>query len=137
MSDGTPEVLDASALLAYLLGETGAELVEEALASGAIISTANWAEVLSKLVDETGADVDTVLRTLRERGLVGGLLTIVPLSEEDAAAIARLRPVTRHAGLSLGDRAALALALRLDVPILTADRAWSQLSLAISIRLIR
>lgn len=137
MNVGTPQVLDASALLAYLRNETGAQLVEQALVLSALMSTTNWSEVLSKLVDETGTEVDTILRTLRERGLLGGLLTIHPLTEEDAVAIARLRPLTRQFGLSLAERAALALAMRLGAPILTADRAWQHLSLSVPILLIR
>lgn len=130
-------VLDASALLAYLHNEEGADVVEEALSAETMMSSVNWAEVLSKLSDETTQDPDTILHALGHRGLIGGLLTLLPLTVEDAITIARLRPLTRQCGLSLADRASLALALRLDIPVLTADRAWQHVSLRVPIRLIR
>jgi len=121
-------VLDASAALAYLRDEEGAERVAEALGDGAVMSAANWAEVLSKVAD-LGEDPEALEARLLAEGLIGSALEIVPLEPRDAAAIARLRPVTRAAGLSLGDRACLALAARLDLPALTADRAWMGLDL--------
>jgi PIN domain nuclease of toxin-antitoxin system len=129
-------VLDASALLAYLNDETGADLVEEALLSGAAISAVNLAEVLSKLA-EVGDDPQSVIENLKRRGLLGSKLAVSPLSEEDAVMIARLYRSTKAHGLSLGDHACLGLALRLRVPALTADRAWSRLKVAVKIEPIR
>jgi ribonuclease VapC len=137
MTEQGVSVLDASALLAYLHDEPGAAPVEEALAAGAVMGSANWAETLSKLADRTGEDVDSILRRLQGQGLTEGLLTVLPLTLEDAITIARLRPETRPLGLSLGDRACLALGLRLGLPVLTADRRWHGLSLGIPLRVIR
>jgi ribonuclease VapC len=137
MGEEAASVLDASALLAYLNAEPGAPIVEEALFRSAFMSTANWVEVLSKLVDTTGDDVDTILGRLRERRISDGLLTVLPLAVDEAESNARLRAATRPFGLSLGDRAALALGLRLGLPVLTADRVWQNLSVGVSIRLIR
>jgi ribonuclease VapC len=119
-------VLDASGLLAYLQDEAGAGEVAEVLARGAAIGAANLAEVLSKIAEHGGEPRD-LLRTLEEQGLLGGLLQVEPLTAEDSARIGELRPLTRDYGLGLGDRACLALALRLRVPVMTADRVWAEL----------
>lgn len=119
-------VLDASALLAYLHEEEGAAEVADAIAQSASISAANWAETLSK-VAELGSPPSRLAADLEEQGLLHGLLEVVPLTAEDALVIGELRPVTRDRGLSLGDRACLALALRLKLPVLTADRDWTEL----------
>lgn len=131
-------VLDASALLAFLFREPGNQMVQEALALGADINTVNYAEVLSR-VAETGVEPATSHRRLQEEGLVGDLLRVVPLIEADALIIARLRASTRAQGLSLGDRACLATALRLGRPVLTADRSWAALDIdiGVAIHLIR
>jgi PIN domain nuclease of toxin-antitoxin system len=129
-------VLDASALLAYLQDESGTEQVAEAMESGTVMSAANWAEVLSKLADE-GEDPYTVASQLAVRGLIGGAIEVVSLTEADAIEIARLRPLTRTSGLSLGDRACLALGTRLRIPILTADRLWASLKIELEIKVIR
>lgn len=131
-------VLDASALLAYLQGERGADRVAAALASagGAAMSAINWAEVLSKLAD-IGEAPEGVTRRLREAGLLGTALGIVPAHEELALEIARLRPSTRAAGLSLGDRACLALGRLKGLPVLTADRSWAGLSVGVKVTVVR
>ena len=118
-------VLDASALLAYLNEEPGAEVVEKSLAAGSAIGTVNWAEVLSKAM-ETGIAPETLAAELEKRGILGNTLDVLPLTIEDSKEIARLRPLTRPFGLSLGDRACLALGKRLSIPILTADRIWAE-----------
>jgi ribonuclease VapC len=129
-------VLDASALLAYLQDEEGAAVVEEALAAGAAISAANWAEVLSKLSD-AGEDPRVLVADLAERGFLGGNLDVLPLDPADALAIATLRPPTRVSGLSLADRACLALATRLGLPALTTDSAWVNVQTRAIVRLLR
>jgi len=137
LTEAAGTILDASALLAYLRDEPGADIVEQTMGAGALIASVNWAEVLSRLVDGAEQDIGSIVSRLRGRGIPGGLLAVVPLTEEDAVAIARHRPATRPFGLSLADRAALAMAQRLGVPILTADRVWQQVKVGISIRLIR
>lgn len=129
-------VLDASALLAYLRDEAGADHVADAIADGTAISTVNLAEVLSRVADR-GADPQRLTRQLTERGLLDGAVAVEPLTTADAVEIARLRPRTRDHGLSLGDRACLALAQRLGVPAVTADTAWSKLDLPVELRRIR
>jgi PIN domain nuclease of toxin-antitoxin system len=129
-------VLDASALLAYLNDEEGAQLVEDALIRGSAISAVNMAEVLSKLTD-LGKEPDEVSGELQRRGFLGGTLAVFPLTAEDAIAIANLHRKTKVHGLSLGDRACLGLALRLRVRALTADRAWSRLKIAVKVEVIR
>jgi len=125
-SEGPAAVLDASALLAHLTEEEGASVVRHAMADGAAISVVNWTEVLSKLA-ERGEDPELAAAELKEAGLVGGVIWIEPVTYEDSIRIARLRPLTRTRGLSLADRACLALAGRLRVPVLTADGAWIDL----------
>jgi PIN domain nuclease of toxin-antitoxin system len=129
-------ILDASALLAYLQGEPGSEAVESALIAGAIINGVNYAETLTRL-SEAGEEPERAHRRLREEGLIGGLLTVVPLDEDDSVRIAQLRTSTRAQSLSLGDRACLATGLRLGRPVITADRAWSIVNVGVTIRLIR
>lgn len=136
MDETAGSVLDASAVLAYLQGEPGSQMVQTALAVGAVINVVNYAEVLSRL-DDAGEESATANRRLREQGLIGGLLEVVPLSEDDAVTIARLRAATRAQGLSLGDRACLATGLRLGRPVLTADRSWAALDVGAIVRLIR
>ncbi len=131
-----PPVLDASAFLAYLSDEPGAAAVADVIAGGAAITTVNLAEVLS-IAAERGADAGRLARRLRERGLLDGALTVEPFTTDDAIEAARLRPLTRAAGLSLGDRACLALAGRLGVPAYTADTAWTTVTLDVEIRSVR
>jgi PIN domain nuclease of toxin-antitoxin system len=129
-------VLDASAMLAYLFDEDGAELVETALNDSTCMGAINWAEVLSK-VEDKGHTSTELVKALTEQGLLGENLRILEATEEDAQLIAQLRPQTKQIGLSLGDRACLALGMRLELPVLTADTAWDSLNLDLSIRQIR
>ena len=117
-------VLDASALLALLKGEPGAERVAEALERGAYLSAVNLAEVLSKLAD-WGEDPAEAQARMAQVGLLGAAVEVLPFTGEDALEVARLRALTRAYGLSFGDRACLALARRLGLPALTAERAWA------------
>lgn len=131
-------MLDASALLAYLQNEPGATTVRDALALGCRMSAVNWAEVLSK-ANDAGRSSREIVDELTNRGLLGQSLRIVPFAESDAATVGDLRPRTRHIGLSLGDRACLALGLRLQRSVLTTDRDWRKLTgeLEVDIRVIR
>jgi len=134
--DAPAVVLDASALLAFLRNEAGAAAVEAALEERAAISAVNWAETLSKVVD-LGADHHALAHQLKEEGILGVDLVVYPLSEEQAAEIAALRRLTRPDGLSLGDRACLALGRALGLPVLTAERAWTDLPVGVEIWRIR
>lgn len=129
-------VLDASALLAYLRDEPGADRVADVIALGASMSTVNVAEVLSRAADR-GADPAALAADLSARGLLGGAIAIEPFTLVDAVDVARLRPLTRSAGLSLGDRACLALARRADAPAITADAAWDTVDANVELIQIR
>ncbi|MBE9171497.1 type II toxin-antitoxin system VapC family toxin [Pleurocapsales cyanobacterium LEGE 06147] len=129
-------VLDASALLAYLRDEAGAIVVEKALDRGAAISIVNWIEVLSK-VAEVGGEPEELVSQLENLSITGNCLEIVPLLEDDAISIAKLRPATRTLDLSLGDRSCLALGMKWRLPILTAAQIWVNLNLDAEIQLLR
>jgi ribonuclease VapC len=125
-------VLDASALLAFLQGELGAAEVQP-LIEHARISAVNWSEVVKKSLVH-GIAVDRVERRLLALGLV-----IEPFTAADAAVAAELWSITRAAGLSLADRACVALARRLGVTAMTTDSAWAALASAadVTIGLVR
>lgn len=119
-------VIDASAALTYLLDEPGSDRVAPHLQDG-LISAVNLSEVVARLV-RTGAD------PMRAHYLG---CRIIPFDADLADRAGRLWPTTARLGLSLGDRACLALALRERLPVLTADRAWGELSLDIDLVLVR
>lgn len=123
-------VLDASALLAALGGEPGAERVR-ALLPSARIGSVNLSEVVAKLHERGVPDavIDEILVDLD--------LTVVPFDAATARRAGLLRGATRAAGLSLGDRACLALAAERDAVAVTTDRAWGELDLGIAVELLR
>lgn len=123
-------ILDASSLLAFLHDEPGAERVRSALA-GALVSAVNWSEVVQKSMQRQ-ADVSGMRQEFVEVGVI-----FIPFTEEQAEIAAYLWDKTRHHGLSLADRACLALAMERKRPILTADRVWSELGLDLAFLLIR
>jgi ribonuclease VapC len=130
-------VLDASALLAYLNDEDGADVVADAVAESAAISAANLAETLAKAAD-AGRDPNEVAADLAEQGLLPGLIDVEPLTADDALMIGEVRARTgRRSNLSLAEQACLALTLRLGLPVLTADRKWAELDLDVDVRPIR
>jgi PIN domain nuclease of toxin-antitoxin system len=119
-------VLDASALLAVLLDEPGATSVKAAL-DDAAISTVNLAEVAGQYARRGASEAD--IRAMLDVFSI----QIVPFDAPHAYATGSLWPVTRLAGLSLGDRACLALASQLGARALTADRSWSRIAAAVGV----
>jgi ribonuclease VapC len=124
-------VLDASALLAVVYREPGVDQARAVIRRGAAVSAVNLAEVVAKLSE--GGMVDAAIRA-----------TLAPLSLDVfdfTAALAYqtglLRPLTKQAGLSLGDRACLALAQQLGLPALTTDRTWAGLPVGVVVQVIR
>lgn len=119
-------VLDASAILAFLQGEPGADRVEKALLEGAVCSAANWSEVVQKLQGRTG-----------DWNLAVALLEAYEFSVEPVTRIdgewAAMRWISAE-GLSLADRLCLALGARQSSAVLTADRAWGSSSTVIQVR---
>ncbi len=123
-------VLDASALLAYLHREPGKEQLEGRIGE-LCISSVNWCEVVQKTLAK-GVDVSKMIKFLHNLEL-----TIEPFSDAQAETAARLWPETRELGLSLADRACLALALDKALPVLTTDRVWKKLKLDLDVQLLR
>jgi PIN domain nuclease of toxin-antitoxin system len=130
MTPGRMFVLDASALLAMFQGEPGTERVQEVL-DRSTVSAVNWSEVLQKSIDR-GVDVAGMTDDLLALGV-----TVESFTVEDAETAADLRRATRKAGLALGDRACLALALRIGATAVTADQTWRVVSKDVPIELIR
>lgn len=126
----TQIVADASAVIALLVGEPFTRLGPEHL-TNACIGAVNLSEVLARL-QEIGmpeAEANRAVSALN--------LRVISFDEAHARAAARLRSVTRHAGLSLGDRTCLALGLALGGTVVTADRAWANVDVGVEIVLIR
>ena len=124
-------MLDASALLAVLNQEPGAETLPPERLAQAIISTVNLAEAHSRLVRE-GIDPDQAWEDV-----MGPIQDCAPFTVEQARITGSLAAQTRALGLSLGDRACLALGLMLKAPVYTTDRAWKSLKLGVRIHVIR
>lgn len=123
-------VLDASALLAALFAEPGAEAVDTVLADS-VISAVNFSEVVAKLI-ERGVPNEEASASLAELDL-----TVVPFDQRQAEIAGRLRGATRAAGLSLGDRSCLALAASLSARAVTTDRAWAGIEVGIAVDVLR
>ncbi len=124
-------VLDASATLAFIQNERGHEVVREALVIGAAISSVNLAEVHSTLLTQ-GIPSDKVVARLKAFGL-----EVEPFGEVDSAVVGALRPATKELGLSLADRACLALGLRLGRRVLVTDRTLAEADVGVNVVLIR
>lgn len=123
-------VLDASALLALVNQEPGQAVVAELLPRS-LVSVVNASELVAKLTDQgmPENEIQDVLVALN--------LTVVPFDEGQGLIAGYLRPVTKHLGLSLGDRACLALGLQTQCPVVTADKAWAKLEVGVGIQVIR
>jgi PIN domain nuclease of toxin-antitoxin system len=124
-------VLDASAVLATILGEPGYEKLTPQLLNSAVCSTVNLAEVQAKLVS-AGFPPDDALQTA-----LTPVREAIDFTVAQASVSGSLIAETRGLGLSLGDRACLALGISLGVPVYTADRAWKNLKLPVRIHVIR
>lgn len=124
-------ILDASALLALIQEETGAEIIKPLL-KFSVMSAVNVTETLSVL-QRTNISPEEGLTLITDI-----VTTIVPFDLEQAAQVAKLHPLVQPQGLSLADRACIVLGIKLQIPIYTADRIWDELKLDnIDIRLIR
>jgi PIN domain nuclease of toxin-antitoxin system len=124
-------VLDASAILAVLQNEPGNEILTDELLAESIASTVNLAEVQTAMVRQGVAPDEAWKRA----GIP--VSRVVAFSEDQARVAGSLVAETRALGLSLGDRACLALALELNAPVYTADRSWKKLGLGVEVRVIR
>jgi ribonuclease VapC len=126
----TTYILDASALLAIIQDERGGD---HALARlpGCLMSTVNLSEALMR-----GAEKGASLREMQEL-LATQRVQLIEFDEFLAVEAARLRPATRHLGLSFADRACIATAMSRGATVVTADRAWATLDLSCPIELIR
>ena len=119
-------VLDASAVLALLFDEPGAGKVRERI-HGGLLGTTNLAEITAKLTDK-GVPAEEAARAVTLLGV-----EVVPFTEAHAHASSLMRPMTRPAGLSLGDRACLALAITRSLSALTAERRWPEIAEAVGV----
>jgi ribonuclease VapC len=126
----TSVVLDASAMIAFLRGEPGADKVGKRF-PGALISAMNYSEVLKKTI-EVGGSADMV------RVHMSALpISIVPFDVEQAVSTAALYPVVKALGLSFADRACLNLAIRHGAVVLTTDQRMAETAAPVKVSLIR
>ena len=123
-------MLDASALLALVMGEDGAEAIHTVLPY-ARISAVNLSEVVAKL-QERGVPDDVIAASLAELDLA-----VVPFDRDQAVRAGLVRMGTKGRGLSLGDRACLAAAAAENATAITTDRAWSDLAIGVAIEVAR
>lgn len=123
-------VIDASALLAILNQESGAEQWTDAVVDG-VMSAVNLSEVIARLADAAmpEEDIRKVIEPLD--------LEIAPFDSPQAWTAGLLRSATKAAGVSLGDRACLALGRTMKLPVLTADQAWQSLRVGVQVKLLR
>lgn len=124
-------MLDASAILAFLYEEPGAEKLTHELLAEARVSTVNVAEAATKLI-QGGDDPSAVWRDLEFFFPAAESFTV-----EQARTASKLVLLTRALGLSLGDRACLALAISLKAPVWTTDRSWKKLNIGVPVHLMR
>ena len=123
-------VLDSSAILAFLQDEPGGEIVAD-YCGNALVSAVNVAEVTCRLND-LGADLAEAKKSIAFIDM-----EIVPFDAGQAYDVASIRKAVRPLGLSLGGRVCMQLAMRLNLPVLTADRAWAKIELDVEVRLVR
>ena len=124
-------ILDSSAVLAYMYRETGWQYVENTLLDQTLLSAVNAAEVLIVLTRKQGA----LARSWQQLEALN--VSIEPFTRQQSIETARLVPATQGYGLSLGDRACLALALGRQMPVLTGDRIWQALDIGVRVEIFR
>lgn len=123
-------VLDASAIMAIINREPGAEIVENYLEQS-IMSSVNMAETLAKMQLGGWTSVQA------ENDVSNLIQNIIPFDKDFAMLSARMIKSTKPYGLSLGDRACLATGLRLGLPVVTTDTAWKKLDLGVEVICVR
>ena len=132
LKNADPALLDASAFIAIVLGEDGADVVEDAVrGGGACISGINLLESIAKLqaYDYTPEELRMVTEDMQ--------LRVLPFTEHHAFIAAAFYPYIKSHNLSLGDRACLVVAMAEGYKVLTTDKSWSKLPLDVAIQLIR
>ncbi|MDE3015869.1 MAG: type II toxin-antitoxin system VapC family toxin [Pseudomonadota bacterium] len=124
-------LLDASAFVAAVLNEPGADMVEDRVDEGAAISSVNLAESISKLLyyDYTLEEIQAAVEDMR--------LRVIPFDKSQSFLISVFQPYIKSHNLSLADRACLAVALEGGYTVLTTDRPWKKLPLDVPVQLIR
>lgn len=123
-------VLDASAVLVAFFDEPGADAVAQRM-DGALMCSVNYSEVVAKLVD-CGTPPEQIVEIMEQLDV-----ELVMADRALAMKAGLLRAETRGTGLSLGDRYCLALAASRDAVAVTADQAWADLDLGLSIEMVR
>ncbi|ESA37135.1 protein domain protein [Leptolyngbya sp. Heron Island J] len=123
-------VFDSSAIIALIKEEPGHEIVRPYVHEGFSL-TVNFAEAVAYFA-----------RTISSKAVLWEILApfmdgIVPLNKETSFLTGYLSRETKRQGLSLGDRACLALGISKKMPVLTADKKWAELDLPVDVRLIR
>jgi len=124
-------LLDTSAIIALIKKEKGYQIVDDILATSAI-STVNFSELIAALAREgvSAEDIDSITENI--------IPDIIPFDHETSIVAGKLITTTNSKGLSLGDRACIATALQLDLPVYTADKIWAELDIAnLKLKLIR
>lgn len=126
-------VLDSSALIAFFDYETGWQFVDYILVEKrCVISAVNFSELVAKLVERESPllfGIETLMTLLR--------VEVIDFKHDSAIQAGFLRKQTRPKGLSLGDRACIALALEVQAPIMTSDQVWQTLELPVAVINIR
>lgn len=123
-------VFDSSAVLAVIYGESGSDDVIDRM-RGALLSSVNLIEVHSKLL------LNGVPQEAARQKILQLRCEISPLDEEQARIASEMVTKTRPHGLSLGDRACLALAIQRGATVYTADQAWEGIPLKLDLKMIR
>lgn len=126
----TARVIDTSAIMSILLDEQGQDVAAN-LAPGAIISSVNFAEIITKCIEKA------VPPGVAQDYIRDSNIDVVEFTAQHAILVGELFKVARKGVLSLGDRACIATAIKRGATIVTADRVWAELNLPCKIELVR